>query len=333
MSRRILIVVLSIVIAVLVVVLVSGIAWNGTGLRTPAGWRRTDSMAASYEFPAAEVDRLELNLSLDDVELTAGKADVIRFEQWTDGGLPDQRKLLCRLDDHVLTGHTDGTAWQNWRFPGPPLSQIKIELPADLVLPVRAALDAGDIEVRELHLGDLALEAELGSISVARVRGADAKIRSSAGDIDILDCSFTQLDCTADLGSIDAAKAAVQTEVNLRSSSGDQRFQGSCTRFDGSTSAGSVAAEISGAVSASGSSSAGSVEILCRDVHKLENVNASADLGDVTVGLPSGSKISLGYDRGLGGLEFDGDAGLEIDPDGIRVDIRTSAGDLLLRAV
>lgn len=334
MSRKVLIAVFSVLIVVLVVMLAAGVARGRSGVFSVFRPQQPPAMTEAYDFPAAEIRSIELSLSFDDVQIEPGSGDTLRVEQWTDGSLSEPRKLHCELRDGALSASTAGVSGSSLFSLGPTtLSRVTIRIPAGMTLPVRAAVGAGDLDVRDLQFGDLTVDSGAGNITLSGVSAEDAEVHTAAGDIDLRKVVCRRLDCSSAVGNIDVAETDVEGDVYLDSSSGDQQFAGSCASCSGSASAGDVKLEVSGVSRVTGSSSAGDVEISCPDTAGLERVSASTSLGNVTVGLAAGSKVSLAFDRGLGDLELEKGAEIEIASDGIVLDVHTGAGDLVLRSV
>lgn len=338
--KKTLIVVFSVVTAALAVLLVWGIAAGQPSWRTAPERRHSGTIIASYDFAGSEVKELDLQFDMDDVELVPATGDTVRVEHWTNSSPPDAAKLVCRLDNGTLrasTGRWTATdkLVSGWGFiSGEPLqSRVTVQVPPDLALPVRFSGGAGNLGVRNLQLGNLEIDCGLGDVQLERISGGSTAVATGAGNIDIQAASLDALTCSTGVGDVNVADAHVARTVRLDSASGNLDFRGSCENYNGEASAGDVFAEVSGAASVAGSTSSGNVDLLCRDAGKLSSVRADTSLGDVTIGLPQNTKISLGYEPGLGQMHLADGAKLEIAGGGIEVDVRTSAGELYLRSV
>lgn len=334
MGKKVLIGVCCILIAGLVVILVAGIQAGGwRGSWASAGSGRADILAVSYEFDSGSVELLDLDLKRDDVEIVPATGSVIRLEQWVDRERPEGSKLQCDLSGSTLRAVSQ--AADNWFFSALRLgiSRIRVLVPKEAGIALRAACGAGNLDLRDLRLGNVELSAGAGDIEVSGVRAAAGTFHSAAGNVSLDGATLRSLDCSTGAGDVDAAGIRSGGEVQLDTPAGNLRFQGSCSRFDGSSGAGDITAEVTGAVRISGSASAGNVEIICPDTAGLETVSAQASAGDVTVALPPGSRVAISGVSGLAELHIDENAAFEIaSTDAVQVDVHAPIGDIRLEA-
>lgn len=369
MSRKVLMVVFSAIIVLLVVVLAVGISGASVRAPWWSGARPADSLAASFEFASADVSRVALRLAADDVDVVPGSEGVIRLEQWTADSGPQPEPLACTLADGTLLAGTDARPVRWWPFFGPdPVSCVTVQVPPAAVPALSAAVKSGDVSIRELRFGQLEIDSGAGNVELrggaaehAAVHTAGGNIdiedfspaeldcrtgagdiclnqiaagrtaaETSGGDIDIRDVSLRELECRAAAGNVAVAGATVVQGAYLDASAGDVEFGGSCAVLQAEAAAGNVTADVADCAGVAASSACGDVELQCRSVQKLAGVRAETRAGNVTVQLPAGTRISLAYEPGLGGMHFEDGADLNVDGGGIPLEISCAAGDLFL---
>ena len=330
MRRYTMIALFSVVIVVLCIVLVTGI----NASRLPWQWPRSagrETMTQSFEFAAEDVQNMNMRLTFHDVRIIPGEADTVRIEEWSDQPLSDPIRLRCQLAGGTLEADTLSGGTGCSFFGQHPRVQIVVAVPPKSGLAVQAWTGAGDLDVQDVRLGDISLSTGAGDIVLSDTEAGGSVLHTSAGDIDVLAGTRLQsMDSSSAAGSVDV-EAEVNNQAVLSSASGDVRFIGSCRSFEGSTGAGNVDGSFERVKSVKATSSAGDVDLLMQKNTGVREIFADSGVGDISVGLPAGSRIQLKESRGLGDLELENKAGFEItSEDAILLDLHASAGDIEL---
>lgn len=333
MNKRAMIVIFSVVIVVLLVVLIWGISvrdgWNGWGWRP--GWDRAGlSTGTTFEYDAAQVEQLDLNLLSEDVRIEPADGTVIRVEQIASWEIPADRQIYCGLQGSRLTVQSGPHSWVSCGFNDMVPSTVQVSVPRDKLLELGVDVLSGRVDVGSLAFRDLSVETASGSVAISGASAPRMSAETASGSVRVQAGVFDSLQCETASGSIDI-DAEVAGEVGMSSMSGSQRFQGRCDTFATETASGDVDAEIRGASSIEAKAMSGSLELECTDASRLRLVDAQTASGSVTLAVPEGTTVSLDYETMSGDLRLD-ESGVVLGSSGIEVNIETSSGDLNIRS-
>lgn len=333
MNKRAMIVIFSVVVVVLLVVLIWGISvrdgWNGWGappLRSSAGLEA----GTMFEYPAADVRTLNLNLLSEEVIIVPADAAVVRVEQAGSADMPAEYRVRSGLQGDILVVQSSRRLRMSCGFDYPYDSTVRITVPKSALLELNIDILSGSVDVQDLQFHDVDIDAASGRIFLRNVSAENISAEAASGSVQIGPGTFRTLRCETASGDIDV-EADVDGTAALSSMSGGQRFTGSCGEFDAEAASGDIDAEIRGAAAVGAESMSGSVNLKCADASRLSRIEADTASGDVTLTVPAGTALSLNYETMSGSLNLDEQSVL-LGSSGIEVNVDTASGDLNIRS-
>lgn len=337
MSKRAMIIIFSVVIVVLVIMLIWGISmrdgWSGWNWGISFGGGSAGLTAGTtFEYPLSDVQEVDLNLLSEGVAIEPTDGDVIRVEQISERGIPNEFRMRCGVQGGRLLIESGVQPVVSCGFNSTYHSDIRVSIPRKAVLTTSIDALSGRVEIRDLELADLDVDAASGQVSLRNVTARAVSAETASGNVNVAAGSFDSLRCETASGSIDV-EADVRGEAHLSSMSGAQRFNGTCSEFDSEAASGDVSAEVRGAATIDAEAMSGNVNLVCPDVAGLNLVDVETASGQVSLSVPEGTALSVDFESMSGNLRLDEMGGLLVGSGGVQVNVETASGDLTVRSL
>ncbi|MBD5559713.1 MAG: DUF4097 domain-containing protein [Clostridia bacterium] len=335
MNKRAMIVIFSVVIAVLIGIMIWEISahssWNNFSAGSSPVSRAGLSPGVAFEFAAADVRELDVDLLSEAVRIETGDGDKVVVEQTASRDIPSRDQIFCGLRGGILTVQSPVSGVYSC---GPDVrvsSEVVVRIPESLRAAANVETMSGRIQAASLQFTDLSMQSASGSISLQNVTARETDLETMSGDIDVADCRLEALESEAASGSIQVEGDVAQT-VQFESASGAQYFRGTAGDFSASSASGDIRAELEGTAGIRAETMSGTVEVTCPDASRLQQIEAETASGSVRIGVPRGTALQLNFESGSGTLSLDEAGGIRIGS-GIAVDVETMSGDLSVRGL
>lgn len=328
--KTLIIVLLCIAIAVMIAAIFVTVAWNNSGWNS-VGLPGSYSERERFTQSAADVEKIIVDMSIENVRVESGRGDDIVITQEATSALKDKDLITTKMDGttlHVRSGLKN--SFHLFETPG--RSLVTIIIPAAYDADIAMDVDAGDIHVSGISADEISASTNVGTIDAQNLQCASLHTSSDAGHIETVSVACSELSVSTHVGSMQIA-AQVEGKIKLDTDAGDVTLSGSAKEADIATHVGSIQATFDSVGALRADTDSGNINVRILDAKELVSVNCETNVGRIETLLPRGTVIDLDYETSAGSLNTAGAEGLQISSDGIPVHLETDAADIVVGTV
>ena len=214
----------------------------------------TTTVGRGEQAATGSFSKLDCSLAIGDLIIQPGDEYSYEYKNYPSGKEPE-----IKLKNGTLEIRQKGNLdlWTNNKSYKD--SQVIITVPAESGITADLKISMGQVEMNDLKLGDVKINANMGEVILKKCTTADIDIDANMGGINLTECdflmgdldanmgsinilnsSFLQADCDSDMGSITVSGYYNDLTADCDMGSIDVESENSDTKFDLDTDMGSV---------------------------------------------------------------------------------------------